>query len=72
VHGAHDSLIPVKQARVFSERLRDTSDARVTYLELPGAQHAFDVFGSVRAHHTIRGVQRWLEWHHADWQAKRE
>ena len=72
VHGAHDSLVPVKQARVFSERLRDVSDARVTYLELPGAQHAFDVFGSVRAHHTVRGVQRWLEWHHADWQTKRE
>ena len=67
VHGAHDSLIPVKQARVFSERLRDVSDARVTYLELPGTQHAFEVFGSVRAHHTIRGVQRWLEWHQAEW-----
>jgi acetyl esterase/lipase len=67
VHGAHDSLVPVKQARVFSERLRDVSTGRVTYLELPSTQHAFEVFGSVRAHHTIRGVQRWLEWHQAKW-----
>jgi acetyl esterase/lipase len=69
VHGVHDSLVPVKQARVFSERLRQVSNARVTYLELENTQHAFEVFGSIRAHHTIRGVQRWLEWHYAQWQA---
>jgi acetyl esterase/lipase len=71
VHGAHDSLVPVKQARIFTQRLRDTTTGSITYLEIPGAQHAFDVFGSIRAHHTIRGVQRWLEWHHARWEAKR-
>jgi acetyl esterase/lipase len=71
VHGAHDSLVPVKQARVFSQRLRDTTKGSVAYLELPSTQHAFEVFGSVRAHHTIRGVQRWLEWHHARWEAER-
>jgi len=70
VHGAHDSLVPVRQARTFTERLRDVSNARVTYLELPSTQHAFEVFGSVRAHHTIRGVQRWLEWHQAQWEAE--
>lgn len=72
VHGVHDSLVPVKQARVFAERLREVSDARVTYLELENTQHAFEVFGSVRARHTIRGVQRWLEWHHARWKAARQ
>lgn len=71
VHGTHDSLVPVKQARVFSERLREVSNARVTYLELENTQHAFEVFGSIRARHTIRGVQRWLEWHHAQWEADR-
>lgn len=71
VHGTHDSLISVQQAREFTERLRDISPGRVTYLELPSAQHAFDVFGSMRARETIRGVQRWLEWHHQRWRAER-
>jgi hypothetical protein len=53
------------------EQLRETHPDHVTYLELPGTQHAFDVFGSVRARHTIRGVQRWLEWHRAAWLSSR-
>lgn len=65
LHGANDSLLPVEKTRAFVERLRAESKSSVTYLELPLAQHAFDVFGSIRARHTIRGVQRWLEWHRA-------
>jgi hypothetical protein len=30
------------------------------YGELPLAQHAFDVFPSVRAHHTVHAVERFL------------
>nr|MDQ6935928.1 alpha/beta hydrolase [Actinomycetota bacterium] len=37
--------------------------------ELPGTQHAFEVFSSIRSQHTIRAVQRWLQWHHARWTA---
>jgi acetyl esterase/lipase len=70
LHGTNDSLFPVPKVRDFVERLRGVSDATVTYVELPLTQHAFDVFGSVRARHTIRGVQRWLEWHHAHWQSE--
>ena len=33
--------------------------------ELPGAQHAFDVFHSIRSAHVIRGVERFLRWVHA-------
>ncbi|HUQ00554.1 MAG TPA: alpha/beta hydrolase [Aeromicrobium sp.] len=72
VHGANDTLARVEQARAFVEQLRERHPGHVTYLELPGTQHAFDVFGSVRAHHTIRGVQRWLEWHRAAWLSSRE
>jgi hypothetical protein len=32
----------------------------VAYAELPGAQHAFDVFASIRSAHVIRGVERFL------------
>ena len=49
LHGAHDSLVSVEQARLFVARLREVSGATVVYAELPGAQHAFDVFPSIRA-----------------------
>jgi hypothetical protein len=32
----------------------------VVYAELPGAQHAFELFHSPRTHHVIRGVHRFL------------
>ena len=45
--------------------LRDVSKEPVVYAELPGAQHAFDVFHSIRSAHVIRGVERFLRWVHA-------
>jgi acetyl esterase/lipase len=72
VHGANDTLARVEQARAFADKLSTANPGKVTYLELPYTQHAFEVFGSVRARHTIRGVQRWLEWHRAAWLAGRE
>jgi acetyl esterase/lipase len=43
VHGGADFVIPVAQARAFVDELRGTSRRTVGYLELPGAQHAFDL-----------------------------
>jgi hypothetical protein len=37
----------------------------VVYAELPGAQHAFDVFASIRSAHVIRAVERFLRVVHA-------
>ena len=65
LHGRNDTLVSVKQARAFVGALRERSDASVTYAELPGAQHAFDVFSSIRSQHTIAAVQHWLQWHRA-------
>lgn len=65
IHGAHDSLVPVAEARELVRRLRDVSKEPVVYAELPGAQHAFDVFHSIRSAHVIRGVERFLRWVHA-------
>jgi acetyl esterase/lipase len=63
IHGANDGLVSVRQARAFVEKLREVSTGVVTYLELPGTQHAFEVFSSIRSQHVIRAVERWLEWH---------
>ncbi len=63
IHGRNDTLVSARQARAFVDALREKSDATVTYAELPGAQHAFDVFSSIRSQHTIGAVQRWLQWH---------
>jgi acetyl esterase/lipase len=62
VHGAHDSLVNVAEARELVRRLREVSHQPVVYAELPGAQHAFDVFASIRSAHVIRGVERFLRW----------
>jgi hypothetical protein len=34
----------------------------VAFAELPGAQHAFEVFPSERTSHAIRGVERFVDW----------
>jgi acetyl esterase/lipase len=65
LHGTHDSLASVDEARLFVERLRVVSRNAVAYAELPGAQHAWDIFRSVRAMHSVHAVTRFLEWVHA-------
>jgi acetyl esterase/lipase len=60
IHGTHDSLIPVLEARRFVERLRDVSEAPVIYAEMKGGQHAFDVFPSYRTARVVEGVERYL------------
>lgn len=72
IHGAHDTLVPVEQARIFVKKLREVSGATVVYAELPGAQHAFDVFPSVRSAHVVRAIDRYLHWHWNGWRRARE
>lgn len=67
IHGDRDSLVAVDQARLFVAELRRTSRASVVYAELPGAQHAFDTFHSIRSAHAVRAVDRWLSWHWSTW-----
>lgn len=62
IHGRLDTLADVRQARLLATELRRRSRARVVYAELPGAQHAFDVFTSIRTAHTIRAAERFLRW----------
>jgi acetyl esterase/lipase len=48
IHGSGDSVIPVAQARSFVERLRSASRSVVSYVELPGAGHGFDMTDGAR------------------------
>jgi hypothetical protein len=52
-------------------RLRDVSKRSVVYAELPGAQHAFDVFPSIRSAHIVRAIDRYLHWHWNQYRAAR-
>jgi len=61
IHGAADSLVPAAEARQFVAALRTVSQAAVGYAEIPGANHAFDVLDSLRTHHVISGVVRFLD-----------
>ncbi|MCB0963466.1 MAG: alpha/beta hydrolase, partial [Acidimicrobiales bacterium] len=61
IHGSNDSLVPVEQARSFVSMLRAASKEPVVYAELPGAQHAFEVFDSARTLFTVGAVQRFLD-----------
>jgi acetyl esterase/lipase len=72
IHGTHDSLAFVEDAQHFVEALRAVSRAPVAYAELPGAQHAFDIFHSVRSAHTVNAVARFLEVVHAGYVARAE
>ncbi len=60
LHGVNDSLIPIEQARSFVGRLRAASLQPVVYAELPRAQHAFDMAPSIRVHHTVHAIERFL------------
>ncbi|HEX5064827.1 MAG TPA: alpha/beta hydrolase [Myxococcota bacterium] len=72
IHGDSDTLVPVPEAREFVKALREKSRAPVVYAELPGAQHAFEIFPSVRTIHTVNGVHRFLAWLESGWRRQRE
>jgi acetyl esterase/lipase len=65
LHGDRDTLAPIEDARLFVERLREVSEEPVTYAELRGAHHAFDLFHSVRAKPVIESVERFFTAVHA-------
>ncbi len=71
LHGRNDTLVGVEQARQLVARLRETSKQSVVYAELPHAQHAFDVFPSIRSQHVVRAIDRYLHWHWNSWRRER-
>ena len=61
-HGDRDSLVPVAAARLFAERMRAGSGGPVVYDELPGAQHGFDRFQSIRFERVVDAVEDFAAW----------
>ena len=60
----------MSDARAFVDRLREVSKSPVAYAEMRGAQHAFDIFPSIRSAHVVRGVERFLDWTYTDCQSR--
>lgn len=60
IHGERDTLVPVRDARDFVARLRAASKRPVRYIELPGAEHAFDLWPSERTARIAEGIGRFL------------
>jgi acetyl esterase/lipase len=61
IHGTRDALVPIESARPFAARIAETSRSAVVWVELLGAQHAFDLFPSPRTVRTIEYVERFLD-----------
>lgn len=61
IHGERDTLVPVGDARDFVAVLREVSGNDVRYVELAGAEHAFDLWPSVRTAGIAEGIGRFLE-----------
>jgi acetyl esterase/lipase len=60
LHGERDTLVPVADAREFVAELRRLSRSEVRYVELPGAEHAFDLWPSVRTARVADAIGRFL------------
>ncbi len=56
-HGTQDTLVPPARAHAFAERLREVSRNPVVWIELPGAQHSFDLLDSLRYRSLIDGIE---------------
>jgi hypothetical protein len=50
----------------FVSLLRESSKSAVAYAEIPGAQHAFDIFHSLRSTIVIESVARFLSTLYSD------
>jgi hypothetical protein len=55
-------VAPVEVARHFADTLSGVSTNPVVYAELPGAQHAFDLFGSLRFELAVDAIEAFNTW----------
>jgi acetyl esterase/lipase len=62
LHGDKDSSTLVEDTREFVTRLGEVSTQPIVYAELPGAQHTFDLFYSLRYSQIIEAVAAFGAW----------
>lgn len=60
-HGSQDTLVPPARAAALAERLGAVSRRPVVPIELPGAQHSFDLLRSARFETLIDGIEVFVE-----------
>jgi acetyl esterase/lipase len=61
VHGGQDTFTPASRARALAEQARRASANPVVYVELPGAQHSFDLLYSIRLEAVVDGIEAFVE-----------
>ncbi|MGH9272485.1 MAG: alpha/beta hydrolase, partial [Ilumatobacteraceae bacterium] len=62
IHGDQDTYAPPEGARALVDHLRAVSTGPTLYAELPGAQHSFDLFHSVRFETVIDAIEAFAGW----------
>ena len=62
IPGAKDPMVAADHAKEFAQKLRSTSTNPVLYAELPGAQHNFDRFPSIRFFAVVDAVEAFASW----------
>ncbi len=67
VHGDRDVLVPVEEARRFRAVLAEHSKVQPVYVEVPGAQHAFEMFPSLRTQGVVDAVERFVAYVYSDY-----
>lgn len=66
IHGDKDSLTSLGEAQFFASELDKVSGQTVEFAEVAGAQHAFDLFASLRSDYVKMGIAERLEQWHRD------
>jgi dipeptidyl aminopeptidase/acylaminoacyl peptidase len=61
IHGTADSLVPIEESRAFQCALAEATGGRAALAEVPGAQHAFELFASLRSEPVRRAFARFLD-----------
>lgn len=70
VHGDKDTLASIDEARYFANTLRQHSCNTVSFAAIDGAQHAFEMFPSLRCDIVVAGVSAQVNQWHADYLKK--
>jgi acetyl esterase/lipase len=61
LHGRHDTLADFNSAKAFAQTLDKASNNGVTFVELPSAQHAYDIAHAPPTPEHVRAIYRFLE-----------
>ena len=61
-HGDQDTFVSPANSRAAVDRLRRTTSGPVVHVELPGAQHSFDLFHSIRFAILVNGIEAFAHW----------